>query len=151
MSQKMSQTMISGTKSDSNMSQIPRSKRLGIRNEKIMYQLATGITKDEICDEFRISRRQLDRIIKEINESSKDWIENLVTDYGIQLHMINIRKITKYIEDMESIVESTEDKKEKFSLLKIVIKHRMDFMNTIQDGPTISKIKKVIEELEDDS
>ncbi len=59
------------------VSQLSRKERLDIRNQIIMGQIYSGINKDVVSKQFRISTIQLNRIIKDIEKENQEWYQNL--------------------------------------------------------------------------
>jgi hypothetical protein len=117
---------------------------------EIILDLASGKSKQEVCNRYCISDIQLDGIIAEVEKSSKDWYENLVSKHLIQLYMVTLQKIQKNIQDMENIAYSFSDKKQRFSLLRHIMKSRIDFLNIVEDGPSVLRVKQLSDEIDKD-
>ncbi|HXG13594.1 MAG TPA: hypothetical protein VNK25_00490 [Candidatus Nitrosotenuis sp.] len=50
---------------EGDVSSLSRAERLQLRNMGILVKLGTGMTREQICQEYRLSERQLRNIIRE--------------------------------------------------------------------------------------
>jgi hypothetical protein len=114
-----------------------------------MMQLATGTTRQAICDEYRISERQLRRIITEFEDESMQWYQLLPKEMLVQLFRIGTERMFQKIQRLEQICELSKGQKEEFNYNERTIEAYSNYIKLIADGPALSRIKECLEEAEE--
>lgn len=132
---------------DTNLS---RSKRKKIRNQQILMQLASGMTKEEICNHWRICLRQVNRIESEAKEEAEEWYRSLPRQNMIQIFRHNCNKIFGEIARLEEIRErvAKKDDKLEFTMTKEIINACTQYNKLVSEGPTLIRQKEVTEKAE---
>lgn len=130
-----------------------RQAKLEYRNNKILEDLHAGVTKDKVCEEYRISRPQLNRIIRDVEKEAEVWYSELTKRHALAIHNINCKNFLQVIRKLElkaSELETKEDEFDRYTdcLMKIA-KLRKDYDELIADGAVLRRVKELDKEDED--
>lgn len=128
-----------------------RKERLAIRNENILLELASGKSKDDICEDLKLSKRHLNRILQDLYQGAEDWYNLLPRQYKIDLFKINSQKVLKQIMKLERLQEQYERDQVKdmiISLAEKIVNLRIKYDEMIADGVYYHKIKEDLEEVD---
>ena len=137
----MSQNMSSQAQ---NMS---RQEKIDFRNKKILNDIATGKTKNLICEEYRISNRQLDRILAKAHEELDDWYNTISKEGMISLFRENSKKVFAELEQLELLRKQQSDSKTKFDMTKDIINAHITYNKMIAEGPVLTKYRELTEQI----
>lgn len=140
MSQNMSQQA-------QNMSQLTRPQKIELRNNKILCDIAIGKTKSSICEEYRISLRQLNRMLKESHEELDTWYETISKEGMFTLFRQNSRKVFAELEKLETLRSQEEDTKTQFEMTKDIITAYSSYNKMIAEGPVLTKYKELTDQM----
>ena len=82
---------------EQNMSKLSRSERIRLRNQIMLMKIASGTPRQQLQDEFRISDRQIRRILQEAEQEADEWYKSLPRKRMLQIFRYNSEKIFKEI------------------------------------------------------
>jgi len=122
--------------------------RKRLRNHDIYIQIASGVTKQEICRCCNLSIRQLNRILAEANEEAEEWYKSLPRKTMIQIFRFNSEKIFNEIQVLEKIRNSVSDPAKKFEMTKSIINAYAQYNKLVSEGPSLIRQKEITEEAE---
>jgi uncharacterized protein (DUF433 family) len=132
---------------------LSRTERLQYRNEKILQDLAVGISRKTICEEYRLSNSRLSEIIIEAEEEASSWYRELTKTHAIALHNINQKKYLQCIVDLELLrksIDKEENLREYIQITKDIAELRKGYDSLIADGSLFRRVKELEEMLEND-
>jgi hypothetical protein len=137
-------------KEEKMISGLTRTERLDYRNEKILQDLATGKTKRELQEEYRIGERRLEQIIKEAEDDSSVWYRELTKTHAIALHNINLKKYLQCIIELENLRKNVDrnDIRLQADITMNIGKMRKDYDGLIADGALFRRVKEMEELIE---
>lgn len=126
---------------------LTRTERLQYRNEKILQDLAVGVSRKSICEEYRLSESHLSKIITDAEEEASSWYRDLTKQHAIALHNINCKKFLQCIIELESIRKNVdpEDIRLQADITEKIAKMRKDYDSLIADGALFRRVKELEE------
>ena len=134
---------------EQDMSKLPRNERISIRNQVILMKVATGSTKTEIQNKFKLSERQIYRILQDAQIESAEWYESLPKEKMLQIFRYNSQKTFKEILRLERIRnEGKDDKQTEFNMTKDIIDAYIKYDRMVAEGPTLTRQKELTEKVE---
>ena len=119
-----------------------------LRNHNLLIEISSGITKQEICEKYRLSLRQLNRILTEMEKETEEWYNSLPRKTMIQIFRNNSQKIYNEIKTMEEIRNSVDDPIKKFEMTKSVINAYAHYNKLVSEGPSLVRQKEITEQAE---
>ena len=128
----------------------PRCERIWKRDRSIMEQIACGVSRQKIMDDYQISERQFDGIIKEINAETEHWLHELTHTYFQEFVRINNQEILRRIKQLEEIADATDDPYVGFSMNERIIKCRIAYAEEISEGPILVRLHDISKTMDED-
>ena len=128
---------------------LSRYERLNLRNDIIIMDLYTGLTKDKIATKFNLSVRQVERIIESTQEASDDWYKQLPKKYALAIHRRNSVKIFNEIGKLATLRSIIDDTEKEFNMTQGIIDAYIKYDKMLAEGPTLERQKELTEEMEE--
>lgn len=129
------------------MSKWNRFQKIEYRNNKMLADIATGRSKASICDEYQISLRQLDRILKAAHEELDDWYNTISKEGMLTLFRQNSKKVYQELQTLETLRMQEADSKTKFDMTKDIINTTVTYNKMIAEGPVLTKYRELTDEM----
>lgn len=130
------------------MSQLSRKEKIELRNQIIISQVSSGTSKEEIGEQFSISVRQVERIIKTIEEENQEWYHNLPKKGMVAMFRYNSMAVFEEIKTLKKLCSNTDDDETKFSMTQGIINSIINYNKMIAEGPVLIKQKELTEQVE---
>jgi hypothetical protein len=129
---------------------LTRSMRKKLRNQEILMQIASGAKKEDVCSQWKLGLRQLNRIISEATEEAEEWFRLLPRQAMIQIFRYNCDKIFCEINRLEEIREreAKKDNKLEFEMTRGIINAYSQYNKLVAEGPSLIRQKEVTEKAE---
>ena len=122
-----------------------RSQRLAERNTEILAKISTGITIQQIQEEYSLTSRQIYNIINIGESELKDWFDSFPRRGMMALFRSNIISVAHEIQKLEEYRDSTDDLNAKAAITNLILNARIKFNRLIAEGPTYMKIKQLLD------
>lgn len=133
---------------EQNTTHLTRSERLHLRNQSILTKLATGTTKENLQNEYNLSKRHLNKIIAQAEMEAEEWYKELPKKRLLQLFQSTAEKIQQKINRMEYLAAKFKDTKEEFDYDERIMHAYSNFMRLLSDGPGLVRMKEALEIME---
>ena len=130
------------------MSQLSRKERLDLRNQIIISQVSSGVDKKTIAEQFTISERQVERIIKSIEDENHEWYHNLPKTGMAAMFRYNSIQVFDEIITLKSLRNQTAEPEKKFDMTQGIINSIINYNKMIAEGPVLIKQKELTEQAE---
>lgn len=127
---------------------LTRAQRISLRNEIILAKISTGITVEQIQEEFQLSRAQVYNIIKDAEEEVEEWFHNFPKRAMLSLFRSNVLAVTKEISELTNLKNQAQDFNEKMDIHRAIIDARIKHNRLIAEGPTYVRIKQLVKNSE---
>lgn len=138
------------------MSALSRPQKLDIRNAIILARVGAGDKQADIATEFRLSDRQVRRILDDSYKDAIEWYEEFPKKIRLALFKINTRAVFQEIIQLKLIKNQTKNTKLKFKMGKDIALLQMRYDSMIANGAGVQRLKdeaieleKIIAELKD--
>jgi len=128
-------------------SELTRHDKIELRNNKILCDIATGRTKNSICEEYHISMRQLYRIIEQAHEELDDWYNTISKEGMITMFRQNSKKVFKELQRLEELRMKEGEIKVKFDMTKDIINTTITYNKMIAEGPVLTKYRELTDQM----
>ena len=151
MSQNMSeqeQIMSFFTQFEEKTKNLPRDEKIRLRNNILLRDVSVGRSKDYISKKFRISVRQVERILKEIYAGVDEWYKSLPRGTLQAIHRANTEEILEEITKLKSIRSSTRDAQLLQKATVDIIESWIKYDRMVSEGPALTRQKELVEEME---
>lgn len=131
-----------------NMSKLSHSERIKLRNEIIIMQVSSGVDKENIAKQFTLSVRQVERIIKAVEEENKEWYHNLPKKGMAAMFRYNSMNVFQEISRLKKIRKNIDDPQKEFEMTRGIIGSIIDYNKMVAEGPVLIKQKELTEKAE---
>ena len=128
--------------------QLSRSQRLALRNEIILAKVSTGITVDDIQQEYQLSRSQVYKIVNEAQQEVEEWFDNFPKTGMLSLFRSNVISVASELKQLESLRTEAKSLPEKLDISKSIIDARIKFNKLVAEGPTYARLKQLVKDTE---
>jgi len=130
------------------MSELSHKERTDIRNQIIISQVYSGVNKEDVAKQFTISLRQLNRIIRDIEEENQEWYQNLPKNGMAAMFRYNSMNVFSEITTLKSLRNQTAEPEKKFDMTQGIINSIINYNKMIAEGPVLIKQKELTEKAE---
>lgn len=151
MSQNMSeqeQIMSFFTQFEEKTRNLPRDEKLRLRNNILLRDVSVGRSKDYISKKFRISVRQVERILKEIYEGVDEWYKSLPKGTLQAIHRANTEEILDEITKLKGIRSGIRDTQLQEKATVDIIESWIKYDKMVSEGPALTRQKELVAEME---
>ena len=119
------------------------------RNQEIYLAIATGTIKNNVCEKWKISLTQLNRILREGREETEQWYKSLPTQSMAQIFRFTCSKAIAEIRHLEFIRDQiNDDPKAEFDMTLKIFNTYLNYNKMVAEGPTLTRQKELTEEAE---
>ncbi len=133
------------------ISQLSRKERVDIRNQIIISQVYSGVDKEDVAKQFTISVRQLDRIIRQVEEANKEWYNNLLRNGMSAMFRYNSMQVFDEITTLKSLRTKTAEPGKKFDMTQGIISSIISYNKMLAEGPTYARMMELVKQTESKS
>ena len=137
-----------GTEQVRDISQLSRKERVNIRNQIIISQVYSGVDKEDVAKQFTISVRQLDRIIKQVEEANQEWYNNLLRNGMSAMFRYNSMQVFDEITTLKSLRNQTAEPDKKFDMTQGIINSIINYNKMLAEGPTYARMMELVKKTE---
>lgn len=130
---------------------LTRQQRLSFRNEIILAKIATGITVEQIQEEFQLSRAQVYNIIKQAQDEVEEWFNNFPKTGMLSLFRSNVIAVSNEIKNLTALKNEAKSLPEKLDVSKSIIDARLKFNRLVAEGPTYTRVKELVRNAESET
>lgn len=130
------------------MSHLTRKQRIDMRNSIIISQASSGTDTKTIAEQFTISVRQVERIIKSIEADNLEWYHNLPKKGMAAMFRHNSMNVFAEITTLKSLRNETTEPEKKFDMTQGIINSIINYNKMIAEGPVLIKQKELTEQAE---
>lgn len=151
MSQNMSeqeQIMSFFTQFEEKTKRLPRDEKLRLRNNIILRDISVGREKEFISKKFRVSVRQVERILKEIYEGVDAWYKSLPKGTLQAIHRANSEEVFDEITKLKSIRSGIRDTQMQEKATVDIIESWIKYDRMVAEGPALTRQKELVAEME---
>ena len=132
-----------------NMSELSRKERISLRNQIIISQINSGVDKKAIAQQFTISERQVERIVRGIQEENQEWYHNLPKKGMAAMFRYNSMSVFEEITTLKSLRNQTAEPEKKFDMTQGIINSIINYNKMIAEGPVLIRQKELTEKAEE--
>ncbi len=133
------------------ISQLSRKERVDIRNQIIISQVYSGVDKEDVARQFTISVRQLDRIIKQVDDANQEWYNNLLRNGMSAMFRYNSMQVFDEIATLKSLRNQTAEPEKKFDMTQGIINSIISYNKMLAEGPTYARMMELVKKTESKS
>ncbi|MEX0657130.1 MAG: hypothetical protein WD154_06260 [Nitrosopumilaceae archaeon] len=127
---------------------LPRDEKLRLRNNIILRDTSVGRSKDYISKKFRISVRQVERILREIYDGVDDWYKSLPRGTLQAIHRANTEEIFDEIAKLKNIRAGIRDTQMQEKATVDIIESWIKYDRMVAEGPALTRQKELVAEME---
>lgn len=127
---------------------LPRDEKLRLRNNIMLRDISVGRSKDYISKKFRISVRQVERILKEIYEGVDEWYKSLPRGTLQAIHRANTEEILEEITRLKGIRSGIRDTQLQEKSTVDIIESWIKYDKMVSEGPALTRQKELVAEME---
>lgn len=127
---------------------LSRDEKLRLRNNIMLRDISVGRSKDYISKKFRISVRQVNKILKEIYAGVDEWYKSLPRGTLQAIHRANTEEILDEITKLKNIRAGIREAQMQEKATVDIIESWIKYDRMVADGPALTRQKELVAEME---
>ena len=128
---------------------LTRTERLDLRNKKILRDLALGVPRAAVQEEYHLCDSSIRKILQNAYEGLDEWYKTLSRQGMISLFRDNTNEVFQELQTLKELRGEAEDTRTKFSMTGDIITKLIDYNKMIVGGPVLSRMKELSEQMEE--